>query len=370
MSFMSGNFRQGAMALGLMVAAAGVFTAPAQAQNVIFGWGPSVSYGYVPPAPIYSYSAPRYAPAPVYRDDFYEDVPRARRLNPAEVRAMLNARGLRVTRPPFRNGAVYVADIRDRAGNERRVIVDGYYGRVLQSFPAQALREPARPGPRVAGRPAIPDVDTDMRQPSRPTVIPGVGASRPSTPGLQKPRETDQQRKPAKSLAAKPPAAAPSAIPAPSTATPSVGTPTPPLTGTSPDSPPAATVPSAAALPAEPAPAVILAPASPPAPTVIPTPEIVTAPPAAEPQSPAGAAPAPQAVREAEPPAERPRRKVRFIKPDSPTVANPNVPGGQIIPAPELPAPVALPRSAEASPASASPSSSGATPSVGSSVLE
>ncbi len=138
MSFMSGGFRQGALALGLTVAA-GVVTAPAQAQNVIFGWGPSVSYGYVPPAPIYSYSVPRYAPAPVYRDDFYEDVPRARRLNPAEVRAMLNARGLRVTRTPFRNGAVYVADIRDRAGNERRVIVDGYLWTGPAEFPRPCL---------------------------------------------------------------------------------------------------------------------------------------------------------------------------------------------------------------------------------------
>jgi hypothetical protein len=370
MSFMSGKFRQGALTLGLTITAVGVYGEPARAQNVIFGWGPSVSYGYVPPAPIYSYSVPRYAPAPVYRDDFYEDVPRARRLNPAEVRAMLNARGLRVTRPPFRNGAVYVADIRDRAGNERRVIVDGYYGRVLQSFPAQALREPARPGPRVAGRPAIPDVDTDMRQPSRPTVIPGVGASRPATPGSQKPRATDQQKKPAKSLAAKPPVAAP-VVPLPSTPAPDTGAAAPPLSGTSQGNPPAPIAPPAAALPADPVPAVSPAPASPPALKVTPAPEIVTAPPSsAEPQTPAAVAPAPQAVREAEPPAERPRRKVRFIKPDSPTVANPNVPGGQIIPAPELPAPVALPRSAEAPPASASPSGSGVAPSVGSSVLE
>lgn len=384
MSLKSGAICNGAMILGLSALFTGASTQQASAQAIFWGWGPSVSYGYVPPAPIYRPLPPRYVPAPVYPGGMYDDEPRARRLTPAQVRSTLNARGLRVTSVPTRNGGVFVADVSDRAGNQRRVIVDGYYGRILQTFPAHAVREMPAPGPRYAGRPLDPDVDTDEVSPRGPVVIPGIGSGR-SEPSGQRPRASEQKKKkPTKAIAAKPPAAVPAAIPAPAavapepvTAAPAAPLPAPaPVEAVTPrPAPPVAAVP-----PVQPEPRVI--PAPPAAPAPIPAPQQAVAPPASEPPPSAtpgstaapvtgepdpATTPAPRATTE-EPPADRPRRRVRFIKPDSPTVANPNVPGGQLVPIPEPPPVVVAPRAAEA-PAPAQRAGRPGAP-QGSSVLE
>ena len=205
-----------AITLAFAITACGLAASGAQAQSA-YWWAPTPGYGYVPPMPIYRQAPSRYIPGPVYpreiyQPDVYEPAPRARPLNPAQVRSMLNQRGLRVTGAPQRNGGVYVADVRDRTGAERRLIIDGYYGRVLQTFPGGAARHgrPAQ-GPQLAGRPLDPDVDTDVIMPgSGPRVIPGIGGL--EKPGVNQPKK----KKPVKKIAAKPPAAktAPSALPA------------------------------------------------------------------------------------------------------------------------------------------------------------
>lgn len=301
---------------------------PASAQTIFFGWGPSPEYGLRPPAPIYRPVAPRYVPAPAFPDDDLEG-PQARRLSGAEVSRILRARGMRVSGMPIRNGGVYVADVYDRAGNPRRLIVDGYYGRVIQTFPGAAIgAEPRIPGPRLAGRPPAPDIDADM--PS-PTVIPGVGPGS-AEPRTQKPKARQSgPNKPAKT-AAKPALAAPPPVTPPKAVAPAAvlpAAPEPALPAPAPEQPAAAPV-------APPAPATAAAP--PVEPVIIPAPD--------------AAAPAPADKEAATPPpdtsGDRPRRRVRFIKPDSPTVADPNVPGGQLVPIPEPPAIDLTPRSAEA----------------------
>ena len=333
----------------------------AWAQPVFFSWGPAPGYGYLPPAPVYRPVEPRYAPVPAYPDDDYEPIQRPRPLSGAQVRDQLRARGLHVTGAMSRNGRVYVADVRDRAGAQRRVIVDGYYGRVLQSFPPTAVRQPPQPGPRYAGRPVSPDVDADLMPPAPgtgPMVIPGVGAE------PQRPRASQPKKKTAPRVATRPPAtrtppAAMPAIPPAASAPASV----PPLQDAAPQVPviPEPAPPPAAALPAPQA-----SPESPPAQAAVPpvtpaqpvspatTPGAAAAPATGE-TAPAVETPAAPAAGQAEQPAERPRRRVRFIKPDSPSIANPNVPGGQIVPIPDAAPVVIPPRAAAAKPAAAEP---------------
>ncbi len=327
MSFISSGIRLAVLTVGVSALLGGAGSSSASAQAV-YWLAPSPGYGYVPPMPIYR-SELRYYPRPEYPEDIYERGPRARPLGPAQVRNMLNERGMRVTGAPARNGRVFVADVRDRNGNLRRVIVDGLNGEVLQSFPGQA---PA--GQVYAGRPVDPAVDPDYVPQNEPRVIQGIGRSGGLTnkplPGAR--ISTQKKGKPAKKTAAKPPAAR--AVPA---ATPMVP---PPL------------VPASAA-PVVPAPA-IAAPRTPVAPAPLQTtPEQQPQPVAATPavpiesrESPAslatpaavtpgvhpspvmgeasGGQPTPRqatkAARDADPQADRSRRRVRFLKPDVPVV--------------------------------------------------
>lgn len=363
MSFSSAGRRRILKTLGLAAALVGVASVSAMAQPIIWHWGPSPGYGLVPPAPIYRPVAPRYAPVPVYPDDDFEPAPRARRLSGGDVSRMLRARGMRVTAMPTRNGGVFVADVEDRNGNPRRVIIDGYYGRVLQTFPSAAFRPPQPAGPRYAGRPPEPDVDTDIMPPAGngPSVIPGIGPRGEQTEG-QRPRATQQKKKqPAKKVATRPPAQPkPSAMPV-APASPAAPM-TPPLQEAA---PPVAAPPPAAALPppavVRPAPAPVTPVAPPPA-TATPIPAApapvtpaareAAVPPAEAPVTPPSApAPATGAAGPAteppsEPTTERPRRRVRFIRPDTPAQPNPNVPGGQLVPIPEPPPVVLTPRPA------------------------
>lgn len=350
-----------AAAPALAVAFAALMAGQASAQTLFFGWGPSPDYGYRPPAPIYRPVGPRYVPVPSLPDDDFAGA-QTRRLTGTEVSRMLRARGMEVSSAPVRNGGVYVAEVVDRAGRPRRLIVDGYYGRVLQTFPGGSVGEaPRAPGPRFAGRPPEPDVDTDALQPGEPKVIPGVGPN--AAEPRQKPKAGQAQpRKPVKSAAK--PSAKPSAMPSamPSAVAPAVK---PPVAA--PDAPapvsaepapvqsaPGQAAPSGAA-PAPVAAPVDSAPAS-PAPaastaSTAPAEPVTAAPNASTAEPPAGQTAPENARQSATPPAEtpdRPRRRVRFIKPDSPTIADPNVPGGQLVPIPEPPPVNLTPRSAEA----------------------
>ena len=61
-------------------------------------------------------------------------------------------------------------------------------------------------------------------------------------------------------------------------------------------------------------------------------------------EPPAEAVQRPQASRETEQPAERPRRRVRFLKPDAPATVDSTAPGTQLVPVPEPPPVVLTPQ--------------------------
>jgi hypothetical protein len=108
--------RMGAVALASMVA--GLSAAPARAQ--FFG-----GFFDIPP-----------------RSQPDEAMPGA------IVARRLAARGLYLIGPMQRNGGVYLADVRDRGGHRRRLVIDAYSGGILQIF---AYEETPRPPASIPG---------------------------------------------------------------------------------------------------------------------------------------------------------------------------------------------------------------------------
>lgn len=395
MIFKTGKLSLLALA-GISVAVLASSAQQADAQVGVW-WGPRYSYYDYPPPPRF------YRPVPAYRDYDVEPAPRgyapsAGGLSAKQVRSRLGSQGYRVAGQVKRNRGVYVADVRTPSGERQRVIVDAYYGQIVQRFPG-AFGEPPRPPGRIPGRnyaarPADPEIDTDVLRPDAgPTVIPSITS--PEAPARRKQTKQKQKKKPAKTIAAKPPvepAPAPTAIPpvvkAPPTTAPSAAEQqsrqpapfaeppapattavpppavvvpppvaavpptqaTPPVEKKSVERPPVEPAPSTAALPpAEPAPATP-APAEPesgPAtatpPASEPSPVTGATPPAEKPAEP-DAQPQKKAVQEPAP--DRPRRKVRFIRPiDKPQAEPEGQTGGLLVPIPEAP-PVVIPESA------------------------
>ena len=362
MNFLFSGLRATAISCGCAMICLGFLLGPgatAASAQAVYWWAPSPGYGYLPPLPVYR-PARQYLPAPVYPSEYpgyqYAPASRARALNPAQIRGILGEQGLRLSGAPTRNRDVYVADVRDSRGNQRRLIIDGYNGQLLQSFPGPAARQalplreqrlriesdPARS--RYAGRPVDPEIDPDIMPPDGPAVIPGVGPGfgsrgileRGSPQGADplRPRVTNQKKnKPAKRLAAKPPVVktVPAALPLP-------------------PAPASAIAPQVQ----QPAPAALPAPAAPPpAEAISSTPPAGAAASAVTGQPPVAAAPVQQgaqkAAAEPEQPADRPRRRVRFLKPDSPAITDAAQPGGIVTPALQPPV-IAIPRTASASP--------------------
>ncbi len=334
--------RKAALELSLLCCLSLFSPVLAQAQEE-FIWGPRHGYGTVPPLPIPMYrDARRHQRAPVVHDEYERFDRRGRQLGPAEVRAIIGEQGMRLTGALTRNGRVFVADVRDRAGAMRRLIIDGNYGRVLQIFPGAVTRVPPPLGrERFAARPVNPDVDTDALGPDIPAVIPGVGPRRSADPADRvRPGQSNQKtKKPVKKTAARPadarPAAArpePAIIPAPAAVnSPALEPQLPISTGL----PPAQVAPApAAALPVSP-PAAAPEPASPATPQSRAAPATGT-PPAAQP-------PAPRMTEPAQP-AERPRRRVRFLKPETNSATTgTGANTSNLVPIPEPP-PLSLPQ--------------------------
>ncbi len=363
MTFISGGIRLAAITLSVSALLSGAGSSSASAQAV-YWLAPSPGYGYVPPMPIYR-PEPRYFPRPDFPEDIYERGPRARPLSPAQVRNMLNERGMRVTGAPTRNGRVFVADVRDRNGIERRVIVDGLHGQVLQSFPASLVRQarppvgPGQGGQVYAGRPLDPEVDPDYVPQIEPRVIPGIGRNGASEhkplPGS---RISNQKKgKPAKKIAAKPPIGkiAPGVAPlapalaAPSVPAPAVAAPVTPVAPAPVQAAPEQVPQPVATTPAMPAEnnAAPISPATPAAST-----SPVTGEPEMQPPQPHQAV---KAAKEPEPLVDRARRRVRFLKPDAPVVPEGvQQPGVVAAPAP----PVDSPRPVAAKPAAPAPAPS------------
>lgn len=238
---------------------AGMPIAPASAQD-FFGWSHR-GYTYFEPAPVH-------VPPPyVVRDPYGPRGPQRALdgLSARQVEAMLARRGLQLVRPVQRNGKIYLADVRTRRGDQARLVVDGYYGDILQRFPGAHPPRPPAPMGRMARVPDNTDRGLGL-PPGAPRVITGVEPPPPLLNANPSPARAGKKQRPKKKVAARP-------APVPRASMPPAAT-------------PLAVAPPAAASPAlAPAP-VVSAPAQTPAPAVAArsVAPVVIAPPAAAPR--------------------------------------------------------------------------------------
>ena len=98
-------------------------------------------------------------------------------LSLGELQGIVSDEGMRLVRPPVRNGNVYVADAIDARGWQHRLIIDADSGNIVQSFgrgqvPTQ--RYEASPAP------AVPPARIARAAPNEPYVIPGIGGENSS----------------------------------------------------------------------------------------------------------------------------------------------------------------------------------------------
>lgn len=239
----------------ILLVAAALSVTPAAAQD-FFGWRHR-GYTYYEPAPVFA--PPPYA----VRDPYGPRGPQRALdgLSARQVEAMLARRGLQMVRPVQRNGKVYLADVRTRNGAPARLVIDGYYGEILQRFPGAHPPRPPAPMGREARAPDSTDRGLAL-PPGAPRVITGIEpppALRNVNPA---PARAGQKQRPKKKVAARPAPALRAPV-QPPIAPPVATAPPPPAVSAPAVSPPAQTaLPPVAARPAEPiAPPVIAPPA-------------------------------------------------------------------------------------------------------------
>lgn len=310
-----------AASLGLVLAS----HVPAQAQ----GWfgDRDRGYTYYEPAPVFA-PPPYYSGEPDYdRRSLRRPDHGVRALLPGEVRALVARRGMRLVGPLQRNGRVYLADVRTRSGQPLRLVIDGYYGQVLQTFPGvgPALgpqregipRPPANIGRRVARLPERPERRIDEKPsggelpPGAPTVIPGVEAPPPLQVSPADRVETKKKSNARRKTAARTPRPVPRPAaldPQPPIAPPAAAPALPEVSAPAPVEP---------RLPAQ---ASVPEPASEPAPAVAAPPSPRAEPPAAMPVTPSISAVSPEPPQTVEPLAkpQASRNENDTVKPPEP----------------------------------------------------
>jgi hypothetical protein len=212
---------------------------------------------------------------------------------PEIYRRLLN-RGYQLNSAMQRNGGVYLADVVDARGQQQRLVIDAYRGRVLQAFaygpprPAGLVPRPDgyRAGPAYASRePMPPQAALPGQDPRDPHIIPGLGPQRHVAEPKQKRRSKTATREVAPKET---PAAAPAA-PSEATAPPRAPEPAQAASPPPSQSTPTASVPAKAAIePAAPAPKSAPKPAAATAssaPVAQPKPAVVPTAPSAKPEN-------------------------------------------------------------------------------------